>query len=62
MVAGGRDSVLPRSQHHDPFVAALKQAGASELTEWVPEDDHAFSASRIALSKQLVDWLQQTCW
>ena len=62
LVAGERDEALPKAQHHDRVLAALRQAGATRLTEVVFDDDHSFSAHRIELARRLVDWLQAECW
>ncbi len=61
MVAGERDEALPKADHHDRVVAALRAADAERLTELVFNDDHSFSANRIELARQLVDW-QAACW
>ncbi|MDX1745602.1 MAG: hypothetical protein R3324_06670, partial [Halobacteriales archaeon] len=62
LVAGTRDEATPKDVHHDPFVAALAEAGADRVTEVVYDDDHAFSAHRIDLSRRLVDWQAAECW
>jgi len=62
MVAGERDVEAPMAQHHDPVVAALRAAGAGQLTVVVYEDDHYFGGHRIALAKRLTDWLGSACW
>lgn len=62
VVGGERDAVLPRAQHHDRFVAAVTKAGSTLLTEVVYDDDHAFSAHRVRLARDLVDWLRSDCW
>jgi pimeloyl-ACP methyl ester carboxylesterase len=62
LVAGTRDQVLPKSDHHDRVFAALSAAGAERLTELVFDDDHSFSANRIELARRLVDWQRTECW
>lgn len=62
LVAGERDETLPKSDHHDRILAALRAAGAERVTELVLDDDHSFSANRIALARQLVDWQRAECW
>jgi len=47
---------------HDQVYAALRAAGAEQLTELVFDDDHSFSANRIELAGRLVDWQQTECW
>ncbi len=58
VVGAARDEVTPKAGNHDRVVAALRQAGAKRLTEVVFDDDHVFSAHRIALATRLVDWLR----
>jgi dipeptidyl aminopeptidase/acylaminoacyl peptidase len=55
LIAGGRDEVTPKIDHHDRIIAALREAGAKRLTEVVFYDDHLFSAHRMELAKRLVD-------
>ncbi len=62
VVAGERDEALPKADHHDRLVAALRAAGAKRLTEVVFDDDHSFSAHRIELARRLVDWQGAECW
>ena len=62
LVAGERDEILPKADHHDRLLSALRAAGAERLTELVFDDDHSFSANRIALARQLVDWQRAECW
>lgn len=62
VVAGTRDEATPKETHHDPFVAALAEAGADRVTEVVYDDDHSFSAHRIDLARRLVDWQAAECW
>ena len=54
--------LLPKQDHHDQVYAALRAAGAKQLTELVFDDDHSFSAHRIELARRLVDWQQRECW
>lgn len=62
MAIGERDEALPKSEHHDPVRDALLGAGADRLTEVVYDDDHYFSAHRIALARALADWMGTACW
>lgn len=61
-VAGTRDTIIPKTEHHDRILAALRAAGAARLTEWGFDDDHVFSAHRIELARRLIDWLRAACW
>ncbi|MDH3222301.1 MAG: alpha/beta fold hydrolase [Gemmatimonadota bacterium] len=62
MSIGERDEALPKAEHHDPFLAALVEAGADRVTEKVYDDDHYFSAHRVVLARALVDWMSTSCW
>ena len=62
VVGGQQDEALPKAEHHDRVVAALRAAGAERLTEVVFDDDHVFSAHRVELAQQLIDWQQAECW
>jgi len=50
-----------RNPGHARFVASLKQAGASHLTQEVWNTDHTFSDRRIALGHRVLDWLHSNC-
>ncbi|HSG92004.1 MAG TPA: alpha/beta fold hydrolase [Pseudomonadales bacterium] len=60
LVGGSRDTVVPMADHHAPMLAALRARDA-DVEELVLDDDHAFSASRIALAHALVAWLGDGC-
>lgn len=60
LVAGERDEEVPKPENHDQLIAALGTAGAAQVTELVFDDDHSFSANRIELARQLVNWQQQS--
>lgn len=62
LVAGARDLTAEKAVHHDPFLAALQQAGHERVTELVLPDDHYFSAHRIALARAVADWLETACF
>jgi len=62
MAIGSRDETVPKSEHHDPMLTALREAGASRVTEVVLDDGHSFSAHRMELSRRLVDWTRDECW
>ncbi|MGI9625927.1 MAG: alpha/beta hydrolase family protein [Longimicrobiales bacterium] len=62
LAIGERDQALPKAEHHDLVLAALLEAGADRVTEAVYDDDHYFSAHRVELSRQLVDWFATSCW
>lgn len=60
LMAGKRDSVLPLAQHHEPIERALRTTGAKRVDVVIFDDDHAFSATRIALTRAVVDWCRKT--
>lgn len=60
VIAATRDSDQPLPQYHDPLIKALVAAKASHLESLLYEDDHPFSAHRIALARKVVTWLEQT--
>jgi dipeptidyl aminopeptidase/acylaminoacyl peptidase len=62
VVAGTRDEAVPKEMHHDPLMAALREAGAEAVTEVVYDDDHSFSSHRVDLARRLVDWQREECW
>ena len=62
LIAGRLDVVAPVTQHHDPMVDALREAGAVALEAVVFEDaDHSFSGQRIALARRVTRWLAGAC-
>ncbi len=61
LVAGKRDAGVTIEDNHAPLVAALAQAGAKNVTAMVLDADHGFSDKRIALTRALVSWLEQSC-
>ncbi|MGY8985279.1 MAG: alpha/beta hydrolase family protein [Sphingomonadales bacterium] len=62
VIGGLKDMVLPIDNHHRPFIKALKDAGATNLTELIFDDDHAFSRNRVRLAIEVIDWLDTSCW
>lgn len=62
MVAGERDALATKSTFHDPLLMAWRATGGDRVTELVFDDDHYFSAHRIALAKGITDWLNEECW
>ncbi len=61
LVTGARDNVTPTATNHDPMLAALRTEGSKHVSELRLDSDHAFSDARIALSRGVVDFLQQHC-
>lgn len=58
IISGSRDDGMPLAETHEPMVAALKAAGAPRVESVVYDDDHPFSAHRIALARKVTTWLQ----
>lgn len=52
-----RDEVVSVFDHHMPFVKALQNAGAKDLTSPLIASDHSYSNNRIEVAKILLDWL-----
>lgn len=61
LVAGSRDPVTPPETHHAPLVAAIRAQNGTLLTEQLLDDEHQFSATRIALTRALLAWLDSSC-
>ena len=61
LVAGALDRTTPPAEHHFPLVSALEAAGAAQLRHVVLEADHAFSQRRIALAREVTDFLTEVC-
>jgi pimeloyl-ACP methyl ester carboxylesterase len=61
LVAGAEDEVTPPALHHAPLVAAIRAEGGGLLRETTLAGDHSFSASRIALTRVVLEWLDGDC-
>nr|MCU0793832.1 alpha/beta fold hydrolase [Opitutaceae bacterium] len=57
VIAGSRDVDQPLDAYHDPLVVALQDAQAPRVEVQVYDDDHSFSASRLALADRVTRWL-----
>jgi alpha/beta superfamily hydrolase len=57
IVAATRDSDQPLPEYHEPLVQALKAVSAPRLEVVLYDDDHPFSAHRIALAQKVTQWL-----
>lgn len=60
VIAATRDEDQPLPAYHDPLVAALRAAKAPRVEVLLYEDDHPFSAHRIALARKVTQWLSAT--
>lgn len=61
LIAGARDPVTPPAAHHAPLVEAIRARGGGLLTERVLDDEHQFSQTRIALTREVLAWLETSC-
>jgi len=61
LVAGSRDAVARPELHHAPLAAAIASRPGARLRAVVLDADHAFSGSRIALARNVIDFLAQEC-
>lgn len=59
MIGGSRDVDAPVDANHKVLVNALKESGATDLTEMILDTDHSFSDKRITLTKELLCWLDK---
>lgn len=57
LIAAARDTGVPPADHHEPLVRALTAGGAQRLDSELFDDDHAYSAHRVALARTVVHWL-----
>jgi pimeloyl-ACP methyl ester carboxylesterase len=58
LVAAENDATAVPLLHHRPLVAAFEQGGAAALATTTFDDDHLFSATRVALARAVADWLR----
>jgi pimeloyl-ACP methyl ester carboxylesterase len=58
VIAAIRDPDQPLPEYHEPLVKALAAAHAAHLETLLYDDDHPFSAHRIALARKVTTWLQ----
>ena len=61
LVGATFDQLAPPEQHLDPLVERLGASAAPLLTYETLPADHYFSTRRIALTRLVVAWLQDTC-
>lgn len=60
VIAATRDDDQPLQGYHDPLVKALRDVQAPRLEVMLYDDDHPFSAHRIALARKVTSWLTAT--
>lgn len=56
LIAAAQDEVIPPLVFHAPIADAYRAEPEISLTEQVIPGDHAFSWSRIALTRAVIDW------
>jgi pimeloyl-ACP methyl ester carboxylesterase len=61
LAAASRDSADEDPAMHAQLAAALKKAGAVNVTNITFDDDHPFSAHRLELADAFVKWLRSDC-
>jgi hypothetical protein len=61
LVAGRRDAVARPELHHAPLAGAIAAQPGARLTQVVLDADHAFSGSRIELTRTVLAFLEQQC-
>lgn len=59
--AANKDTVLPPKIYHSALVTAFEANPKISLTHKIFEGDHNYSWSRIALSEDIVQWLNENC-
>ncbi|PHR92129.1 MAG: alpha/beta hydrolase [Robiginitomaculum sp.] len=61
LAAAKNDTVLPPPVYHAPMVEAYTRIADLNLTHKVFEGDHSYSWTRMALTKDIVHWLETNC-
>lgn len=59
MIAGSNDTVATFEEHHKVLADAIKKCNASNFSEVIIDSSHDFSDRRIALSKEILLWLEK---
>ncbi len=57
LIGAERDATAVPLLHHRPLTEAFERSGAAQLAASTFDDDHLFSASRIALARTVAAWL-----
>jgi pimeloyl-ACP methyl ester carboxylesterase len=61
LVAGLRDGVARPELHHGPLVAAIAAQPGARVEHVELDADHAFSGSRVALTRAVLEFLARQC-
>lgn len=59
LVGASRDAITPPDVHHTSLLDALRKDGRASVRGVMMEDDHGYSASRLALAEALLDHLEK---
>jgi pimeloyl-ACP methyl ester carboxylesterase len=62
LVAASRDTPDEGVDQHARLAQAIEAAGGKQVTVRTFEDDHPFSAHRVALADVLIKWLREDCF
>ncbi len=58
LIGAERDTVSIPELHHQPVLEVLKENGEVDLTDVMIDSDHSFTDRRIALSRAILEWLE----
>jgi hypothetical protein len=58
LIGAAHDTITPIESCHEPIVKALREAGATRLTDVILDSDHNFLNARIALARLVISWLR----
>jgi Dipeptidyl aminopeptidases/acylaminoacyl-peptidases len=59
MIGAKQDIPVPMQYDHIPLYDALKKSYPNNVEEFVVDDDHAYSATRIAVMEATLNWLKK---
>lgn len=59
LVGASRDEITPPKHHHEPLMRALRQRDGDNVRELLLDDEHGFSASRVALARGILAHLSE---
>lgn len=59
LAGASRDAITPPDVHHTSLLDALRKDGRAAVREVMMNDDHGYSASRVALAEALLEHLEK---
>ena len=59
MVGAKRDIPVPMELDHIPLYDALIKAYPNDIEEFIVDDDHAYSATRVTVTEAMLKWLKK---